>query len=97
MKRYNSFILSILILMASFCVSFVDASSITITPKDQQTYNSWIPTNGGTLDFLVTVTGAPSSGEIQFSFDDVSNWIGVCMNYDDPGGKANDFPDARSS
>ena len=61
---------------------------ITITPKDQQTYNSWIPTNGGTLDFLVTVTGAPSSGEIQFSFDDVSNWIGVCMNYDDPGGKA---------
>lgn len=85
MKRY---IFTLLIFVAIFCVSFVHAASISITPKDQTVYDDWIPTNGGTLDFLVTVTGASSSGEVQFSFDDVSNWEGVCMNYDDPGSGA---------
>ena len=90
MKKY-SYILSIFILIASLCVPFVHAASISITPKDETTYNNWIPTDGGTLDFLVTVTGASSSGEIQFSFDDVSNWEGVCMNYDNGKGSKQDL------
>ncbi len=56
------------------------AAAIRIHAKDTSIYDTWLPENGNTLELLVSVTGAPSEGEIQFHFTEVSNWPGTCMN-----------------
>ena len=56
------------------------AATLSIQAADATLYDTWLPGNGNTLTLLVSVTGAPSEGELQFRFTEVSNWPGHCMN-----------------
>ena len=68
-----------------FCCFFTTvclaAPSLTVTPSNEPFYNAWRPTGNSDIVVVVTVSGYDAShGELQFSFTEVTNWPGVCMN-----------------
>ena len=71
----------IVFLLFAASTSLASAASISIQAKAASTYDGWLPENGNTLDLLVSVSDYNhSEGELQFSFTEVSNWPGYCMN-----------------
>ena len=60
-----------------------DAASIRIQAKDEDAYkNTWRPLENNSLELLITISNYNhSEGEIQFRFDDISNWHGFSMNF----------------
>ncbi len=73
-------------------VSVVQASYINIVPEDQTAYEAWLPTYGNSLKFLVSVTGASSSGSITFSLRNVTSWPGRYMKQRYGNHKRSTFP-----
>lgn len=43
-------------------------------------YDQWLPEDGDTVTFLVTISGASSTGSIVLNLTYVSTWEGTCMN-----------------
>ena len=91
MKRYY---FTVLFFMFA-ALPFVQATNVKIEPLDESTYNNWHPKYDKPLTFLVSVTGIESSGEISFSFTQVSSWPGVYMNKDSDIEIENSRPDLR--
>ena len=56
------------------------AQTITLTPLSQSTWNEWRPRHNNDAVFNVTVTGVSSEGTVTFHLDNVSRWVGYCMN-----------------
>ncbi len=79
MKR--CYLTILLFLFTSF--PFANAQNVCIEPKDisgPNNFNKWLPKDGDTVTFLVTISGASSSGSIVLNLTNVSNWPGTCMN-----------------
>ena len=91
MKRYY---FTVLFFMFA-ALPFVQATNVKIEPLKESTYNDWEPTYDKPLTFLVSVTGIESSGEISFSFTQVSSWPGFYMNKDSDIEIENSRPDLR--
>ena len=90
----NRYYISVLLLLFT-AVSVLEATNVKIEPLDESTYNNWHPKYDKPLTFLVSVTGIESSGEISFSFTQVSSWPGVYMNKDSDIEIENSRPDLR--
>ena len=75
MKRYY---LAILLLFFTL-LPFAHAQNVCIEPMSD-TFHQWLPEDGDKVTFLVTVSGAGSSGSIVLNLTNVSTWEGVCMN-----------------
>ena len=84
MSRTTILFLSVLLLCILAIHPIVHAQTMTFTPSNQTTYDSWEPTYNDTITFTVTVSGLNatgiSKGEVRFDFERVSNWKGICMN-----------------
>ncbi len=95
MSKTIIFCLTFLLIGVFAATDIAQAQTLTISPKNQDTYNDWEPTNGGTLTFTVNVSNLSAAnitgGKISFDFETVSRWHGICMN--DGECKAPEDPD----
>lgn len=91
MKRYYFFILLLLLTI----IPVVQATNISIVPKNEYGYDNWTPSYNNTLTFLVSVSNVRSTGSISFSFTQVSSWPGVYMNRNSDIKIENNRPDLR--
>ncbi len=73
MKKYYLTILLFTLL------PFAHAQNVCIEPM-WDTFNQWLPEDGDTVTFLVTVSEARSKGSIVLNLTNVSTWEGTCMN-----------------
>ncbi|RKU09698.1 hypothetical protein C6501_14945 [Candidatus Poribacteria bacterium] len=96
-NRFSLFILLFCLLTTLFLLypSAVSAVSVTLTPDSS--YEKWLPGNSNTLSFTVTVSGLHgpkgfSAGSVSLTFENVSNWPGLCMNMNMPA----DYPDTET-
>ena len=76
MKNYY---LTILFLLFT-SLPFAHAQNVCIEPLNKTEFNAWLPEDGDTVTFLVTVAGAQSTGSIELNLTNVSTWEGTCMN-----------------
>ena len=76
MKKYY---LTILLLLFTL-LPFAHAQNVCIEPLNKTEFNAWLPEDGDTVTFLVTVAGAQSTGSIELNLTNVSTWEGTCMN-----------------
>ncbi len=74
MKKYYLTILLFTLL------PFAHAQNVCIEPLNETDFNAWLPEDGDTVTFLVTVAGAQSTGSIELNLTNVSTWEGTCMN-----------------
>lgn len=85
MLRTTNLFFSGLLLSILATYSIAHAQTMTFTPADPSSYDSWEPTYDGTLSFTVSVSGLNaagiSKGEVRFDFEKVSKWKGICMNF----------------
>ena len=76
MKNYY---LTILLLLFTL-LPFAHAQNVCIEPLNETDFNAWLPEDGDTVTFLVTVADAQSTGSIELNLTNVSTWEGTCMN-----------------
>ena len=84
MSKAITLCLTILLIGIFATTDIAQAQTLTISPKNQDTYDNWEPTNGGALIFTVNVSNLSAAnitcGKINFVFETVSRWPGICMN-----------------
>jgi hypothetical protein len=70
--------------------------AVELKPKTQSDYDKYLPEEGNSLEFTVTISPGDLLGQIKFELFDISRFKGVAMNFGDSTDPDYDFGSSQS-